>query len=81
MFVYNQRMANKFSPRNKVQKLLHERKGFTAVQQFEKAMKAFDIPRTTARYWWDNGIPSTTTLRALQAIADFLGVSLDELRS
>ena len=71
----------KFTPRNKVQRLAYEKLGIDSQSEFEKALGRKGIGRTTARSWWLNGITEGLRLAYLQALADFFGVSLDDLGS
>lgn len=69
----------KFTPKNKVQRLAYNTHGNKSAAEFEKAMVKKGVARTTARWWWDNGVPSSADIENIQAIADYLNVSISEL--
>jgi hypothetical protein len=80
--MYNGSMSdNGFTPQNKVQELAYHRRGIKSLPDFERAMgaKPWKVARTTARYWWENGITEGLRLSYLQTMADFFGVSLNDL--
>lgn len=70
----------RFAPKNKVQKAAYERLGIDSQSKFEKALGDRGIARTTARQWWLYGITEGSRFGFVQELADYLGVSLDELR-
>lgn len=69
----------KFRPQNKVQELAYKNKGIKSQSDFEKALGNRGVARTTARSWWLGGITKGLRLEYLQELADFFGVSLDDL--
>lgn len=73
-------MTDNFKPRNTIQKLAFEKRSITSHLEFEKMIgaKPWQVPRTTARYWWVNGIKSPK-LSSIQTLTDFLRVPMDDL--
>lgn len=72
-------IMTKFTPKNQVQRLAHERLGINSQAAFEKALGKKGIARTTARQWWLNGITEGSRFGFVQELAEFLGVSMDDL--
>jgi hypothetical protein len=72
---------SEFKPKNIVQKLAYERRKITVVTDFEAQIgeEPFLVKRTTARYWWDNGIPENMRLSSADALARFLWAKVDDL--
>jgi hypothetical protein len=78
IMVFMDKLKSQFKPQNNIQKLAFEKRGITSVTEFEKMLEPWDVKRTTARYWWDNGIKQPS-LKNLAVLSDFLKVPLAEL--
>ena len=72
---------NEFKPKNKVQKLAYEKRGISSVTEFERAIgvKPWEVSRTTARYWWERGVPENMYLSSAATLASYLNVCVDDL--
>jgi transcriptional regulator with XRE-family HTH domain len=70
----------KFKPQNNIQKLAYEKCGISTLQGFEHALKdePWNVARTTARHWWENGI-KMPTLPSLLKLSKFFEIPLDDL--
>jgi len=73
---------NNFSPSNKVQELAYHRRGIKSQPEFERAIggKPWKVARVTARHWWLHGITEGMRFGYMQTLADFLGVTLNDLQ-
>ena len=73
-------MTDDFKPLNNVQRLAYERRGVTSQPEWERMIgaKPWRVPRTTARYWWVNGL-KMPSLRTLVTLSKFLRVPIDAL--
>jgi hypothetical protein len=70
-----------FTPKNIVQKYAYEKRGILSYLEFERMIrsKPWLVARTTARYWWDEGVPENMRLSSAATLADFLRVKVDDL--
>jgi hypothetical protein len=70
----------KFKPQNNIQRLAYEKRGISTLPGFELALKGepWNVARTTARHWWENGI-KMPTLPNLLKLSNFFEVPLDDL--
>jgi hypothetical protein len=70
-----------FTPQNVVQKYAYEKRGVRSYLEFEQMIggRPWLVARTTARYWWDSGIPENMRLSSAANLADFLRVKIDDL--
>ena len=74
-------MSENFAPKNRIQKLAYNIYGIDRCLNFEKELKKdpWNVSRTTARYWWENGVTTGMKLIYLKIISGFFGVTIDEL--
>jgi len=68
-----------FKPQNRLQKLVYEKYGISQQRDFEASIgqPPYNIPRTTARYWWLRGVPRSVS--AMLILRLYLDIPLDDL--